>query len=163
LDVGCWMLDVGCWMLDVGCWMLDPKSKIRDYASTNHVLQMNHSTRAPRLLVLAACMALAAQSLPADDAPRVLESILQPSREIAPHYVPSSIQTSDGRVLEGLWLGYDDQANRERFLASDGKEFMLDPDSIEARSASSVSIMPADLHKQLTLEEIRDLLALLSK
>ena len=94
---------------------------------------------------------------------RVLESILLPSREIAPQYVPSLITTTDGRVLAGIWQGYDDQTNQERFLAADGTEFRLDAAIIESRHDADVSIMPDNLHRQLSLEDIANLLALLSE
>lgn len=94
---------------------------------------------------------------------RVLQSILQPSRDVAPQFVPSIIETTDGKLLQGLSQGYDDKANVERFLAADGSMFQLAPNEIERRSMAKVSIMPADIHKSLTIEEIQNLLALLEK
>lgn len=92
----------------------------------------------------------------------VLQSILQPSRDIAPQFVASIIETIDGRELQGLQRGHDDKGVRERFLAADGSIFEIDPAQIETRRPADTSIMPAGLHRHLSLDDIRDLLALLS-
>lgn len=92
---------------------------------------------------------------------RVLQSLLEPSRDVAPQYVPSMIQTSDGRVHTGLWQGYDDVRNVELFLAADGRRFEIDPAAIEIRQTSNVSIMPADIHSYLSVDDVQNLLALL--
>ena len=92
----------------------------------------------------------------------VLQSILLPSREMAPQFVPSIITTKEGRVHQGLWQGYDDNGDRESFLAADGSIFQLDPAQIESRQMAKISIMPEGLQKQLSIEDIRNLLALLS-
>ncbi len=78
-----------------------------------------------------------------------------------PHYVPSILQTTDGRLWQGLSLGYERDGQREQFLASDGTTFLLNPADVESRRMSTTSIMPDDLFRQLTDNEIRNLLALL--
>jgi putative heme-binding domain-containing protein len=93
------------------------------------------------------------------DRRRLLESILQPSREVAPRYVATIIETVDGRAFSGLSLGADSDGKTEQFLGADGKKFVLDIDQIEHRSLSSQSIMPADLDKVLSVDDLRDLLA----
>jgi putative membrane-bound dehydrogenase-like protein len=93
----------------------------------------------------------------------VLESILQPSKDMAPMTVPTIIQTTDGRVLTGLWQGFDEQGKKEVFQAADGTKFELDPADIEVRRASKISIMPANLHETLTSDELRNILSLLSQ
>ena len=92
----------------------------------------------------------------------VLQSILQPSREMAPQFVPATIVTTQGRIYQGLPQGYDDKADQERFLAADGSVFQLAAAQIETRRMSTVSIMPEDVHKHLSTEDVRNLLALLS-
>ena len=87
----------------------------------------------------------------------VLKSILQPSRDLAPKYVPMRLETKDGRVLTGLHDGYD------RYLGSDGLPFQLKESDIEFKSMSDVSIMPEGIHKLLTVDDLRDLLALLQE
>jgi putative heme-binding domain-containing protein len=93
---------------------------------------------------------------------RLLQSILQPSREIAPQFVPWLLVTDDGRIRTGLSLGVSNDGRSERFIDSEGQEFTLDLETIEARRASSKSIMPEGLQDSLTIGELRDLLALLS-
>ncbi len=93
------------------------------------------------------------------DRRRLVESILQPSREVAPRYVATMLETSDGRVLIGLSLGADSNGKTEQFLGADGEKLVLDIDQIEHRSLSSQSIMPADLDKVLSIDDLRDLLA----
>ena len=91
----------------------------------------------------------------------VLESILHPSRNIAPKFVSSIMVTADGKTLTGLWQGHDPDGKLEVFLDSDGKKFTVDPDQIDERRTSEISVMPDDLHSELTVQQIRDLLAFL--
>lgn len=93
---------------------------------------------------------------------RVLQSLLEPSREIAPRYVPWTIETTDGRVFTALSLGVPSSGPIEEFLAADGTRFEIARDEIAARHPSDQSIMPSGLHTQLSLAELRDLLALLA-
>ncbi len=93
----------------------------------------------------------------------VLASILNPAENVAPHYVPVRMTLADGRLLTGLWAGHDEQGRRERFLNDQGGAFFVDPSNIEQRRTSTLSIMPQDLIEQFSVEEIRDLLALLEE
>jgi putative membrane-bound dehydrogenase-like protein len=92
---------------------------------------------------------------------RLLESMLVPSREIAPQFVPWTIVASDGRVLVGLARGVNEMGDRERFVAPDGKTFELAPHDIESRQLAKTSLMPEGLLANLSPEDIRNLLALL--
>jgi putative heme-binding domain-containing protein len=93
---------------------------------------------------------------------RLLESILQPGKEIAPQYVPWTIVTKSGEVKTGLYVDvHDTGATYETFVGSDGVRFTLPSADIEERKASDTSIMPAGLEKLLSPEELRDLLAAL--
>ena len=91
---------------------------------------------------------------------RILQSILEPSKEIAPHYVPWILTTTDGRTLTGLYTG-EDVDGTQRFVDAQGKLFKLHPREIEAREAAKQSIMPADFGRTLTEVELRDLAAFL--
>jgi len=93
---------------------------------------------------------------------RVLESLLQPSREMAPRYVPWTIETTDGRVFAGLSLGVPGSGPVEQFLLADGQQIDLPRDQVAARAIATQSIMPDRLHEQFSLEELRDILAFLS-
>ncbi len=92
---------------------------------------------------------------------RIFESVLMPSREIAPLFATWKILTVDGRVLTGAKLNGGGVGTNLKYLAADGTTFELPLADIENQELSSVSIMPADLMKTLTVEEIRDLLAFL--
>ncbi|QDU97680.1 PVC-type heme-binding CxxCH protein [Lignipirellula cremea] len=91
---------------------------------------------------------------------RLLESILQPSREVAPLFVPWVLATDDGKVRAGLSQGVTADGKSERFIGVDGKPFVLLLESIEVRKPSPLSIMPQGLEKALTLEDLRNLKAL---
>lgn len=93
---------------------------------------------------------------------RLLESLLDPSREVAPQYVPWVVQTTQGRVLTGLSLGKSPDGAKEEFLGADGRTFQVTLADVESRQASRQSIMPAGLAEPLSPAEIRDLLALLA-
>ena len=92
---------------------------------------------------------------------RLLESILRPSREVAPRYKPVVVETADGRSFTGIALGRG-AGGKLRFAGADGKEVALDPKDVEAQRPSPVSLMPEGLEKPLTPADIRDLLAFLS-
>ncbi|MBA4015668.1 MAG: hypothetical protein C0483_00625 [Pirellula sp.] len=91
---------------------------------------------------------------------RILQSILEPSKEIAPHYVPWILTTTDGRTLTGLFIG-EEVDGTQRFVDAQGKLFKLHPREIESREAAKQSIMPADFGRTLTETELRDLAAFL--
>ncbi len=89
----------------------------------------------------------------------LLETILQPSRDMAPQFTPWQIVTKDGKQHIGLPLRKG--GNSEAYLGSDGRELTLKNSDIESRHEASVSIMPADLLQQLTRQELADLFAFL--
>ncbi len=93
---------------------------------------------------------------------RLLESLLLPSKEVAPRFVPWQIVTSDGRVLVGL-LVRDLVSGEQVYMSPDGETFVLHPLDIERRTPHAGSIMPDNLVEQLTLQELRDLLARLQQ
>ena len=86
--------------------------------------------------------------------------MLDPSREIAPHYVPWTIETTDGRVLTGLYVG-EEVKGEHRYADHQGRIFLVHPNQIEARYAAKQSIMPANFGNTLTDDELRDLTAFL--
>ncbi|MEQ8787341.1 MAG: c-type cytochrome [Pirellulaceae bacterium] len=89
----------------------------------------------------------------------LLETILQPSREMAPQYTPWQIVTTDGKILTGLPRRKG--GSQEAYLGIDGKEFTVKKDQIEMHREVNKSMMPDDLLKTLTPREIADLLAFL--
>jgi putative membrane-bound dehydrogenase-like protein len=93
---------------------------------------------------------------------RFLQSLLEPSREIAPQYVPWTITTVDGLQMTGVYVG-EEVDGTQRYADIQGKIHRIHPRQIEEREAAKQSIMPADFGRVLTAEELRDLAAFLSK
>lgn len=90
---------------------------------------------------------------------RILESLLQPSATVAPAYQAWTLAMHDGRVLNGILVRtYLDEYT---YLDAQGKPFTVKTHDIAETKASPTSIMPEGLLKQLTDQEVRDLLAFL--
>jgi putative heme-binding domain-containing protein len=92
---------------------------------------------------------------------RVLESILYPSKEIGPLYVPWRVLTVNGQVLTGLKLDKSGVGNSLRFQGADGMTFEVLLPDIEAQNPLAQSIMPSGLENTMSVEELRDLVAFL--
>jgi putative membrane-bound dehydrogenase-like protein len=92
---------------------------------------------------------------------RVLQSILQPSREVGPMYVPWQIVTVDGRAITAMKLHAPGIGEKVRYLTSDAKTFDLELTDIESQTMAPLSIMPEGLHHSLRDDELRDLMSLL--
>lgn len=87
----------------------------------------------------------------------LLETILQPSKQMAPQYTPWQIVTTDGKTLVGLPRRKG--GNQEAYLGMDGKEFSVKKPDIEFHREMSTSIMPEGLLQNLTKQELNDLFA----
>jgi putative membrane-bound dehydrogenase-like protein len=93
---------------------------------------------------------------------RLIASILQPSREMAPQFAPWQIETTDGRVLQGMYL--DEEVDGTVIYANvRGERFKVHPRDVESRTQQKQSIMPEGLVDRLTDQELRDLLAYLEQ
>lgn len=91
---------------------------------------------------------------------KLIESIVDPSKEIAPRYIPWLLITKDGRSMTGL-LVTEGPADLETYSDSTGKLFILNPANIAERHPLTTSIMPEGLADLLTPQEFRDLVAFL--
>ncbi|MCI0357800.1 MAG: c-type cytochrome [Planctomycetaceae bacterium] len=91
---------------------------------------------------------------------RLVQSIVDPSREIAPMFTNWSILTTAGESLTGIHVG-DEVDGRIKFADQNGRVFHVHPNDIDRRQPSSQSVMPAGLAENLTAQELRDLLAFL--
>jgi putative membrane-bound dehydrogenase-like protein len=92
---------------------------------------------------------------------RLIESILTPSKEIAPRYVSWRIVTQNGKVHVGVVV--DEGPHSTVTLAdNEGKRTTLKRQDIEERTALTTSIMPDNLHQQMTPREFLDLIAYLA-
>jgi putative membrane-bound dehydrogenase-like protein len=96
------------------------------------------------------------------DREHVIASILQPSRDVAPHFQPWELITDGGKTHTGLRQAQGADNGLETYVDSAGVEFTLPSTSIEERSASAKSIMPDGLQETLTIADLRDLVAFLT-
>ncbi|WP_436715687.1 PVC-type heme-binding CxxCH protein [Roseiconus lacunae] len=100
-------------------------------------------------------------SLTGQSRARILKSILDPSAEVGPLYVPWKIVTLDGDVRVGLKLPRPGVGGSIAFQSTDGLPFYVKLEEIEMHSFSDQSIMPEGLEQTMSIGELRDLLAFL--
>ncbi len=88
---------------------------------------------------------------------QLLHNVFDPSAVIGPGYQARILVTDDGRVLTGLAVEESDQ--RVVLKIQGGKLETIPRDQIDEYKISDVSMMPEQLEKQLTPQEIADLFA----
>jgi putative heme-binding domain-containing protein len=93
---------------------------------------------------------------------KLIESILSPSKEIAPQYTSWLIATRDGKVRTGVVV---DEGPNSTITVGDnqGKLEVIHRLAVVERQALATSIMPDNLHELMTPREFRDLLAFLGE
>jgi putative heme-binding domain-containing protein len=96
------------------------------------------------------------------DRRRLVESIVAPSLEIAPQFVPWTVAKNDGTVFSGILLEQSPEG-AQVFADSQGRRITVKSDEIAERKPQSTSIMPEDLVTTMTIQEFRDLLAFLGR
>jgi putative membrane-bound dehydrogenase-like protein len=89
----------------------------------------------------------------------ILESILQPSTAVAPHYQAWLLETADGLVRSGMLVHTN--LDEYTYLDEKGGRFKVNTRDIASMRALATSIMPDGLVERLTDQELRDLLAYL--
>jgi putative heme-binding domain-containing protein len=90
----------------------------------------------------------------------VLESILEPSREIAPLYTMWTITTKSGRRVDGMLLRRDGQSD-EVYVDASGQETHVPESTVADRFMRKESLMPSGLVQGMTDQELRDVVAVL--
>ncbi|HEY3965257.1 MAG TPA: PVC-type heme-binding CxxCH protein [Planctomycetaceae bacterium] len=90
---------------------------------------------------------------------KLLASIVDPGKEIAPQYVAWSFETTDGKVLTGMIV--HENEGKTTIGDADGKLTELKTIDIVQRVPQVKSVMPEKLPDLMTLHEFRDLLAFL--
>jgi putative membrane-bound dehydrogenase-like protein len=92
---------------------------------------------------------------------KLIDSILAPSKEIAPQFVSWVITTRDGKVRTGVIV---EEGPHSTVTVADaqGNTEVLRRADIEERHASPISLMPDNLHERMTRREFLDLIAFLS-
>ena len=91
----------------------------------------------------------------------LLVHIIDPSRSVEGNFRVYSVQTDDGRVINGL-LASESKTTIELFDA-EGKKHVVERENIEVIKASTKSLMPEGFEKQVPKEQIRDLLEFLTQ
>ncbi|MGN6135649.1 MAG: HEAT repeat domain-containing protein, partial [Aureliella sp.] len=89
----------------------------------------------------------------------LLEAIFFPSARLEQSYTPLRVLTADGQVLNGLVAR--DSGDSLELITGPNQRVTIAREDIEQSLPSPVSIMPAGLEQQLSLEELADLLTLL--
>jgi putative heme-binding domain-containing protein len=90
----------------------------------------------------------------------LLTSILNPSFAIEPRFVNYILTTKDGRMYDGVIANETPGSITLRGGSEDGDETVLRQNVSEIR-ASSVSLMPEDLEKSLSKQDLADVIAYL--
>jgi putative heme-binding domain-containing protein len=92
--------------------------------------------------------------------PALLESILYPSAGIAHSYETWSAVLEDGNIVTGLMVSQT--ADAVTLKKEDGLTVTLRPSQIEDLVKQKISIMPADLQKTMTTQELVDVVEYLT-
>ena len=93
------------------------------------------------------------------EADQLLTHILEPSKFMEPKYVPYLLETAEGKVLSGL---LESQSNEEVVLRdAQNKSHRVPAEDVELLVRQQKSIMPELLLRDLTRNEVADLLAYL--
>ncbi len=90
---------------------------------------------------------------------RLLQSILEPSREIAPQFTLWRVERQDGTSVEGLLEA--DRDDIQVYRQADGKTVVVPTKSVETRTPLTTSLMPHDLSRLMTPQELRDVISYL--
>lgn len=91
---------------------------------------------------------------------KLVESIVNPSKEVSPQFVTWMLALEDGTVVAAVLLG-EGEHGAQTYADATGKIFTVKPSDVAERNAVPTSIMPSDLSKALTMQELRDLIAYL--
>ncbi len=90
---------------------------------------------------------------------QLIQSILEPSREIAPQFVSWTFELKDGKVVTGMVV----HENEGKTIVgnAEGQLIEIKTIDIETRTPQKISVMPEKLAERMTLQELRDVLAFL--
>ena len=97
------------------------------------------------------------------DRRRLLQAILQPSRDVDPQYHPRMIVTEDGRTFTGIMLRKGGRSSHDVYRDAKGQERSFLWSDIVERKNLKTSLMPDGLVDTLTVSELRDLMAFLEQ
>ncbi|MBX3437048.1 MAG: c-type cytochrome, partial [Planctomycetaceae bacterium] len=89
----------------------------------------------------------------------LLIAILDPNRERQPNYTSYTLVTTEGRVVTGIITS--ETADSVTLRQAEGKEETVLREDIELLRSNGISLMPAGMEKDLTLEQVADVIALI--
>ncbi|MBX3436157.1 MAG: c-type cytochrome [Planctomycetaceae bacterium] len=91
----------------------------------------------------------------------LLVSMVDPGAQVRKEYLNYTVLTLDGRVLSGLLV--EDTAAHVVILDAKGERTTLARDDLDQIEPAGVSLMPENILKPLTSQELRDLFAFLQR
>jgi putative heme-binding domain-containing protein len=91
---------------------------------------------------------------------QIIESIVAPSRNVAPEMQGWMVKKKSGEVLTGRQI--DQEARNIQLILLDGREHNIPREEIVSWGAMDVSLMPVGLPSGMGVEEFRDLVAYLA-
>lgn len=89
----------------------------------------------------------------------ILDQILKPSKAVDEEYRVQTVETKDGRLINGLVVRRTDAELELR--DAEGKSVVIPTTEIEQTSRSAQSLMPEGALRDMTAQEVADLLAFL--
>src|SRR5262249_55378748 len=89
----------------------------------------------------------------------LIESVLEPSRQIVEGYQSTTLTTRDGRVLSGLVKG--ETAERLTLVDAEAREQVVRKSDVAERRFADLSIMPEGLAPEVSRRQFADLIACL--
>ena len=84
------------------------------------------------------------------------ESILFPSAGISHNYENWMVLKLDGQIISGVLVG--ETGEKIQIKDDKGINHVISLDDIDSRKKQKLSLMPADLHKELTEQDLVDLI-----
>ena len=93
----------------------------------------------------------------------LLESLMQPNREVAPQFFSWTLQLKDGSDFTGITLRKGGRSGKEFYRDLTGEEQGFLKTDIVGRRENQSSLMPTEILAGLTDHEIRDLMTFLSR
>jgi putative membrane-bound dehydrogenase-like protein len=94
------------------------------------------------------------------DREKLMQSILHPSRDIAPQFVSHEVETKDGLSISGLLTAQDSDGTLT-IVTADGKALRIPGAEITTHTQSRISMMPEGLDRAMSVQDFRDLMAFL--
>lgn len=91
---------------------------------------------------------------------QILESIVYPSRVVSDQFRAMIVNTQDGRVFEGRVV--EDTPQRFVMIQTDGQKVTIEKNEVFTTMESKTSLMPEGLLAPFTLEDVKDLFAVLA-